>query len=418
MTLRETEPTAPADARRRPGIGPLLVAVLVLYSAQQLLTPMMAPLARRLALTESQLGLVVTVAAAALTLSSPLWGRALDAKGVRTVLLSGIGLATVGLAGFAAASVLALRGHAGVGATMTAFLVFRSLLFGAGIAAVPVAALAVAAATADDEATRTKWVSLVGAAQGLSLVLGPAAGGALAAVALVLPLYVAPAVAAILLAVVVATVPRHTPVARPAERRRAPWRPMLPALSVGFLLYLSLSVIQVVVGFLVADRLGLSPEGTAGAVGVALLATGLVLVAVQAAVVPKLAWPPHRMVRVGAAIAALAYLGLAAAGTLPTITAACVALAVGLGLGFPGFTIAATAAAPAADQGAAAGLVSATMGATFIVGPLLGTALYEVRPGLPVLVAAGCAAAGLLVALRRTALRGPAAPVPDAPVGA
>ncbi|HEX5740744.1 MAG TPA: MFS transporter, partial [Pilimelia sp.] len=207
MTLRETEPPAPAAAGRRPGIGPLLAAVLVLYSAQQLLTPMMAPLARQLALTESQLGLVVTVAAAALTLSSPLWGRALDAKGVRTVLLSGIGLATVGLAGFAVASVLALRGHAGVGATMTAFLVFRSLLFGAGIAAVPVAALAVAAASSDDEATRTKRVSLVGAAQGLSLVLGPAAGGALAAVALVLPLYVAPAVAAILLVVVVATVP-------------------------------------------------------------------------------------------------------------------------------------------------------------------------------------------------------------------
>ena len=41
----------------------LLVAVLVLFTAQQLITPILAPLSRELQLTETQLGLVVTVSA-------------------------------------------------------------------------------------------------------------------------------------------------------------------------------------------------------------------------------------------------------------------------------------------------------------------------------------------------------------------
>lgn len=61
-------------------------------------------------------------------------------------------------------------------------LVTRSVLFGVGVGALPVAALAAASATTTSEADRTRAVGLVGAAQGLSLVLGPAAGGALAVV--------------------------------------------------------------------------------------------------------------------------------------------------------------------------------------------------------------------------------------------
>ncbi|MFS8104517.1 hypothetical protein LFM09_46185 [Lentzea alba] len=52
----------------------------------------------------------------------------------------------------------------------------RSLLFGAGIAALPIAALAAASTTTTYEADRTRTIV---AAQGLSLALGPAAGGAL-----------------------------------------------------------------------------------------------------------------------------------------------------------------------------------------------------------------------------------------------
>lgn len=384
----------------RKTMAPLLLAVLVVFSAQQLITPILAPLSRRLDLSESQLGLVITTAAIALTIASTLWGRALDRIGIRKVLLAGLTLTTLGLTGFAVASALGLAGTWSSSSVLAVMLATRSLLFGAGIAALPVAALAAASAATTSEAERTKAVGLVGAAQAVSLVLGPALGGALAVVSLTLPLYLAPALTALLALWVFATAGR-TPHVRPDGPRETsvkPWDARLwPFFAIGFLLYLSLGLVQVITGFLIADRLHLAPEKTAGSVGVALFAAGLVLVAVQGAVVPKLAWPAVRLMRAGAPIAVAGFAFLAMAGQLWSITAAFAVLALGLGLALPGFAAAPTLIVGPEQQGSVAGLVNATTGATFIVGPLLGTALYETAPAIPIFAAAGAGAGAILL---------------------
>lgn len=173
--------------------------MLVAFSAQQIVFPVLAPLSRRLLLTEVQLGLVITTAAAALAVTSPVWGRAVDAWGARRVLLTGLVVAATGLTGFALTAALTLtEGEADASretTTYLALLLTRGLALGVGLAAVPVAVLAmVSASTAQDR--RTLAVSLVGAAQALALVLGPALGGLLAVGGLLLPVWVAPALVA------------------------------------------------------------------------------------------------------------------------------------------------------------------------------------------------------------------------------
>ncbi|OLT22867.1 hypothetical protein BJF78_33060 [Pseudonocardia sp. CNS-139] len=255
-------------------LGVLLAAVLVAFTAQQLLTPVLAPLSRELELTEFQLGLVITVAAVVFTLGSLFWGRVVDVWGSRRVLLTGLTLGVAGLASFAVVCHLALAGGWATPATLTAMLVTRSVLFGAGIGAVPVAALAHVAAATAGERERTRAVSLVGAAQAVSLVLGPGVGGALAVAELLLPVYAAPVLLALITIGVAVLVPAR-PAAdaaahpRPTGRRAGGVGPLdprvRPFLTVGFLLFLSLGVMQVVLGFLVQDRLGLGATATAGA---------------------------------------------------------------------------------------------------------------------------------------------------------
>lgn len=92
-----------------------------------------------------------------------------------------------------------------------------------------------------------------------------------------------------------------------------------------------------------------------------------------------------RLLRVGIPIAAVAFAMLAVAGSLWSIVLAFAVLALGLGLAIPGFTAAPTLVVMPEQQGSVAGLISATTGATFIVGPLLSTALYELAPVAPVL---------------------------------
>ncbi len=398
----------PAAARRAtlvPVVNrAVLAAVLVAFAAQQLLTPVLAPLSRRLDLTEWQLGLVITVAAAALTVASPLWGRAIDRWGARTVLLAGLSLSTLGLAGFAAVASAGLDSQTPA-VTLAGLLATRSLLFGAGIAALPVCALAMAAAGSHSEAERTKATGLVGAAQGISLVLGPAAGGLLAAGSLLTPVFAAPAVMlALTLWLTRADLgPAHRPAPEQTTARLRPTDPrVLPHLLVGFALFLSLGLMQVNIGFLLADRLGLSDQDTAAAVGGALFATGLVLAAVQAVAIPRLGWGATRLLRVGAPIAALAYAVLLPADQMWSIVTAMVLLAIGLGLCMPGYAAAPTLAVPAHQHGAVAGMVNATNGLTFIVGPLLGGALYAQSPATPIAVSlALCLAATAAVWLRR-----------------
>ncbi|HEX8868848.1 MAG TPA: MFS transporter, partial [Lentzea sp.] len=61
----------------------LLTALLGMFTAQHLLAPTLGPLSRQLDLTATQLGLVFTVSAVAVTVTSPLWGWALDRVGLR-----------------------------------------------------------------------------------------------------------------------------------------------------------------------------------------------------------------------------------------------------------------------------------------------------------------------------------------------
>jgi DHA1 family tetracycline resistance protein-like MFS transporter len=193
-----------------------------------------------------------------------------------------------------------------------------------------------------------------------------------------------------------------------AQRSRAlsPFDPRLRRfLAVGFLLFLSLGVIQVVLGFLFQDRLGLDATATAGTAGAAGFATGLVLVAVQGGLVPRLGWGPVRLLRVGSPVAAVGF-GLVAVGPeFWSMTAGLMVVALGLGMAIPGYTAGPTLALGPAEQGAVAGLINATNGSTFIAGPLLGTALYALGPALPIALSGLlCLAAGaLLVGPVRTA---------------
>jgi MFS family permease len=398
----------------------LLGAVLAAFTGQQLLGPVLPPLSRELRLGEVQLGIVITTAAAVLTLASLFWGRVSDRWGHRRVLLTGLVLCTAGLAGFAAVAAWAMSTeHPPAAAVLTGMIVMRSVLFGFGVGAVPVAALAYVGAGTVGETERTRAVSLVGAAQAFSLVLGPGVGGLLAAGTLLAPLYLAPVVLALITVVVSVVLPRDTRSAAARRRTFPPARPLSPFdprlrrfLAIGFLLFLSLGTIQIVLGFLFQDRLGLGATATAAATGGAGFATGLVLVAVQGGLVPRLRWGPMRLLRVGSPVAALGFGLLAVGPGFWSMTAGMMVAALGLGMALPGYTAGPTLAVGPAEQGAVAGLVNATNGSTFIVGPLIGTALYGAGPALPVVLSAVLCLAACVLLVTPVRQIAPAADVP------
>ncbi|MEQ3548853.1 hypothetical protein WIS52_00090 [Pseudonocardia nematodicida] len=140
-------------------------------------------------------------------------------------------------------------------------------------------------------------------------------------------------------------------------------------------------------------------------------ASGVALVVAQGVLVPRLAWTPVRLLRIGLPIGTAGFGLLAVAPGAVSMGLAMVTLAFGLGLAIPGWTTAATQVVPAAQQGGVAGLVTFVNGGTFVVGPLAGTALYAVAPAAPALVAGAAAAAGALLVAVHPALRRATGPV-------
>lgn len=135
------------------------------------------------------------------------------------------------------------------------------------------------------------------------------------------------------------------------------------------------------------DRLHLVPGPAARAAGIALTAVSIGLMASQW-VVRKLDWSPLRLIRTGAVVSALGF-GATAMAATPTWLAACYFVAAaGMGGVFPAFAALAANAVEGHEQGAAAGSVGAAQGLGIVLGPLIGTLLYEFGAGVPYLLVA------------------------------
>ncbi|MCO1574880.1 MFS transporter [Crossiella sp. SN42] len=375
---------------------PIYLAVFGVFTGQQILAPVLPPLARDLGLSEVQLGLVFSVAATMVVLTSGFWGRQSESRGRKPVLLACMAAAAAGLLIFAVIAQLGLAGALPVTAVFVLVLVFRSLFFGFAWAGVPVAAQSYVADVTEGERERVEGIAKTGAAQGLSLVLGPALGGLLAFGGLLLPMYAAPVIIAVFAVLVWLRLPREQRHAdRPKPPKLSPFdRRLWPFLLTGFGLYLSLGVMQITVGFLLQDQLQLSSQDTATLAGAAMLCAGLPFLLTQAAVVPRLGWSPARLMRTGIPLAALGFLGIAVSSGLTLILLGLAVVGLGLGLAMPGCTAAPTLLVSRAEQSGVAGLVGATNALTFVVGPLIGATLYRLGPSLPYLSAA--AVLGLL----------------------
>jgi DHA1 family tetracycline resistance protein-like MFS transporter len=370
---------------RKKALGLLFLAVFSALMSQFIFLPLLPPLSRELGLSEVQAGLLITVAALMFVVASPLWGRASDAWGRKRVLL--VGMVGVALSFYA----FNLVAQLGLGRALSGAMLFvlllaaRGIVFGSFMPAVLVSSQAYVADTTTGQSERTEGIAKIQAANGLGLVVGPALGGLLAGISLLAPLYFAPTATLIVAVLIWRLLP--TPERRATLEASARLSPLdgrvWPFLVVGFSIFLSLGTANITVGFLFQDRLALSAQETAQAVGLALLATGLAAALSQLVMVPRLGWSPSALLRAGIPVQVLAFVVLVFADSFLLLTLALVILGLGFGLSVPGYTAAPTLLVGNNEQGGVAGLISATNGLAFVLGPLLGTALYGLRPEYP-----------------------------------
>ncbi|MFI9511233.1 MFS transporter [Nocardia sp. NPDC052566] len=390
-----------ASTRTTKRLAFVYLAVFGGYTGQQVLTPVLPPLARELSLTEFQLGVVMSTSAAMVALTSTAWGRRSDTWGRKPLFTGALIGTTVGLTGFAITANLALLGALSSSVVFVAFLLTRGVVFGGALAALPVAARSYVADVTTGQKERVKGMSRVGASLGLGLVLGPAIGGLIGRFGLLTALYAAPLVLALMAILMMVGLPKETRHATrmKASKIRALDSRMWPFLLMGFAIQLSVSLLTMSIGFLIQDRLHLGADQTAEASGLVLLAGGLPMLLVQGFIVPKLAWSPLALLRFGLPLTGLAFTGMVFASNIASIIFAATLSGIGHSLAMPGYNSAPSLLFGPNEQGGVAGLIGSANAITLIIGPMVATGLYQFAPSSPFVVGAAVLFAASLFCL-------------------
>jgi MFS transporter, DHA1 family, tetracycline resistance protein len=355
--------------RRRSPIPIVIATVFVDIVGFAMILPLLPSYAARLGGTPTSIGLLVASYSLLQLVLAPLWGRASDRFGRRSVLLIGLTGSVVSYLLFAVAGSYAM-------------LLLSRVIDGASGASINVAQAYLADETRSTQ--RARAMGIVGAAVGVGFIVGPILGGITAGISPMLPGLLAAAITAINLLVAVVILPESR------QRRRAAvpkatiplsWGTLLPAMSVIFLATLAFSVMYVVFPLFGEQRLG----ATRSTVSYWFAFVGLVTAIVQGGLLGRLVrWLGEPgTARLGAALLAGGFLLVAPSvrggETTWVFFAALASLGAGFGMAGAAMTGLVSRRTGADRQGRVLGITQSASAMARIVGPISAGAIMQAK---------------------------------------
>ena len=363
---------------------------------------------RSLSIPDFLVSAIFSLSAFMWAFSSPYWARASDRRGRKPLMI-------VGLLGFmismVACGIVVSAGLHRLAPPLAIFILFllARALFGLfGAASNPATQAYVAEGTARDQ--RTQAMASLAGAFGLGTVIGP----------FIAPLFIFPVVGlagplfgfAVIASLMLYVVQRYLPespyaaqAAREAEARAAAeksgdrkpmWRDprLIPFLIFGFLIATVQTAQGQTLGFLIIDKLHLSPLKAQGFIAVAMMFGAVAGLLAQWGIIRMFEMTPRALLRWGVAVALFGNVMVALSPDYWTVVVGYAISSLGFGLARPGFTAGASLAVEDAEQADAAGAIAAVNGVNVVLSPLF-VLLYGVSRPAPFLLSA--AILGLLL---------------------
>ena len=368
----------------------LLFGLITYGIGQSLLYIIFAPLVRQIGLADWQTGALISASNIAILFSAPLWGKASDRLGRRTVFVIGLFGYALGYGG------LALGVQAGIWGVIVATPLFMALLgarlvYGAFAGGVQPAAQAYIADTTD-ESSRAQGMALVAASGGIGTIIGPVFGGLLAEISPLFPMYAAAAIGlgAALWAQFGLTEPQqHVG----GEQREGMWRvftKIFPYLFGWFVVFLVFTSIQIVATFFVADQIGVeTTQGVIRVTSTAFFCMAIITVIMQVGVLQVWKLQPRLLLRISFIIFGVVLYSMTLIDSLLGLYLVFAGMGFAVSMAMPSLSAAASLSIGPQEQGVAAGLLAAAPTLGMVFGPATGAMMYQISPQLPMLVGAG-----------------------------
>ncbi len=348
---------------------------------------------RQIGIPDAMVAAIFSLSAVLWAITSPIWARQSDIRGRKPLIMLGLGGFCISMTLCAIVVSAGLRHLAAPMVIFVLFLLARALFGTFGSAANPATQAYMAERTSREE--RTQTMATLAGATGLGTVVGPLLAPlfVLPVVTLAGPMFAFAILAGCMLLVVYRGLPETFKPGRgetPPRRRSglpflggggggvALWKdPRLkPFLIFGFLVASCQTAQTQTLGFLIIDKLGLTPIKAQGFITLAMAAGAVAGLLAQWGLIRMFRMGPRELMRWGVGCAAV---GNAVVAFAPDYAAVAIGYAIAcLGYGFarPGFTAGASLSVDARDQAGAAGAIAAINGLNVVVAPLF-VLLYE-----------------------------------------
>lgn len=408
-------PDEPIAKLSRRSFGILFAVSIVVAIGNTGLLSVLPAIGRQIGIPDPMVAAIFSLSALLWAIGSPFWARKSDVHGRKPLIM-------LGLAGFAVSMFLCgLVVSAGLhklAAPMVIFLLFlfaRALFGMIGSASNPATQAYLAERTSREQ--RTQSMALLAGAFGLGTVIGPAIAPlfVLPVVTLAGPLYAFALAAFVILVVVHRMLPENDiPAERRAEFQRPPpvkgapgiWRDprVWPFLVYGFLVALCQTVQTQTLGFMIIDKLQVSPLEAQGYTAVAMMAGAVAGLLAQWGLIRMFSMGPTELLRWGAGLAAGSNLLVAFAPNYWTLVIGYSVASLGYAFARPGFSAGASLSVEMHEQARVAGAISSIFGLNVIFAPLF-VWLYMVAHAGPFLLNMAILAGLLWMALKNGVLR-------------
>ncbi len=374
------------EGTQRKSLAILMPALIAFSMGQTVLFALAGPVARDIGLSEFQVGMIVASAAVVFVIASPIWGRISDHWGRKRVIV--FGLTSYGIVSILFA--LALRsGLDGITTAATTFFLLLMLrvtyaALGGGIQPAATGFMA----DVSSKESRSAAVALIGASFGIGSILGPAAAAALVGFGILAPLYIIAVYGLIMAALSFLLLEEPARAVNGNEKTEGfSFRTILPLLMVSFCLYTVFAILQQTAAFYVQDFLQSDSMTAARMTGYCFMTLALAGLLMQGGLIQALKPRPEILLLSGFPIFLIGLWVYGSAGAFWQILVAMGLMGTGFGLVNPGITAAVSLRTSEQTQGQAAGYIQSAASIGFIVGPLLGTGLYQISPVYTVLLA-------------------------------
>jgi MFS family permease len=336
---------------------------------------------------------VFSLSAVLWAVASPFWARASDRYGRKPLMMLGLCGFMVSMIACGIVVSAGLRQLAPPLAILGFFLLARALFGLFGSASNPATQAYVADHTEPQE--RTSALAGLAGAFGLGTVIGPflAPLFIFPVLGLAGPLFSFALIAAAMLFIVWRYLPESAGrpgAARARDREAAAGKPValwrdprvIPFLIFGFVVASCQTGQQQTLGFLIIDKLGLSPIAAQRAIAIAMAFGAVAGLLAQWGVIRMFEMTPRQLLRWGAGVAALGNLLVALAPDYWTVVGGYAVASLGFGFARPGFTAGSSLAVDARDQARVAGGIAAVNGINAVLAPAF-VRLYEVNHAAP-----------------------------------